>query len=681
MRATQTEALYYPVQNLQLDDIDSVLCIAPHPDDEILGCGGLLSRLVARKCRIHVLILSGGENARGVESHALAACRVQESMRAARLLGLPEPVFLQLTDRGMHYAEPLIKIIENALERLQPRYLLLPSLSEPHPDHQAVALAGVAASQRSHFPETVIFYEVGAPLHPNSIVDISGVAHLKWQALDEFSSQEAIQPYKIHSQALAVLRSFGRGRECTHAEAFFQVNAARLRELGSSVALPFWPAIRARQHLANSPQQMPLVSVLIRSMDRFQLNEAIACIAMQTYPRIELVVVNATGRLHSPVQYPQHRLSYQFIEPKELTVHGTQAPFSSTSGTGLNYGRSRAANLGLQSAQGELAIFLDDDDLLDPHHIERLIDVLASNPQAVAAYAGVRVDGEAGNGLRVYDLPWSSHRLNGINFLPIHAVVFRLDRVRQMALFFDESLPVLEDWDFWHSLAQAGEFVHCPGVSAVYRQNHGASRISDPEHENHWLRWHLLLTERYLQKRSLAENSKIMSWHAIELDRQQAHIEKYLNEKNSLQKNVDELSIRTADFEREIGVQHEKNACLEKENNAITQQKNLFISDIEKLRAGEFTLEARMQAKNHESLVKFNNLQEYHEKVVIQRDSLKELHQTKNDAYLEIHSRYAQLLAENSLLQSEVNLVKHSRSWKLTRPMRVLTRWLGKSSS
>ena len=681
MRATQTEALYYPIQNLQLDNIESVLCIAPHPDDEILGCGGLLARLAASKCRIHVLVLSGGENAGGVESHDLVACRVQESMRAARVLGLPEPDFLQLPDRGMYYAEPLIEIIETALERLQPQYILLPSLSEPHPDHQAVALAGLAAAQRSRFPKAVIFYEVGAPLHPNSIVDISGVAHLKWQALDEFTSQEAIQPYKVHSQALAVLRSFGRGPECTHAEAFFKVDAVSLRELGASVALPFWPAIRARQHLANSPQQMPLVSVLIRSMDRFQLNEAIACIAMQTYPRIELVVVNATGRLHSPVQYPQHRLSYQFIEPKELTVQGTQAPFSSNSGTGLNYGRSRAANLALQSARGEIAIFLDDDDLLDPCHIERLVDVLARNPQAIAAYAGVRVDGEAGSGLRVYDLPWSHHRLNGINFLPIHAVVFRLDRVRQMALFFDESLPVLEDWDFWRSLAQAGEFVHCPGVSAVYRQNHGASRISDPEHENHWLHWHLLLTERYLEKRSLAENSKILAWHAIELDRQQGYIERVLSEKHSQQKTLDELSAIAAELKKEIVVQFEKNICLEKENADITHQKNLFSLDVEELRAGNSTLETRLQAKNHESLVKFNNLQEYHEKVVIQRDSLKELHQTKNDAYLEIHSRYAQLLAENFLLQSEVNLVKHSRSWKLTRPMRVLARWLGKSSS
>lgn len=698
MRATQTETVYYPVQNLQLDNIKSVLCVAPHPDDEILGCGGLLARLAASQCRIHVLILSGGENATGIESLDLAECRVQESLRAAQVLGLPEPAFLQLPDRGMHYAEPLIEILENALDRLEPQYLLLPSLSEPHPDHQAVAMAGLAAVQRSRFPQTVLFYEVGAPLHPNSILDITGVARLKWQALDEFTSQEAIQPYKIHSQALAVLRAFGRGSEWTHAEAFFQVDAASLRASGASVALPFWPAIRSRQHLANSPQQLPLVSVLIRSMDRFQLNEAIASVAMQTYPHIELVVVNATGRPHSPVQYPRHRLAWQFIEPAEVSLQATSGQVSSNPGVKANCGRSHAANLALQAARGEMAIFLDDDDLIDPHHIERLVNGLASSPQAMAAYAGVRVDGEAGTGLRIYDLPWSPHRLRGINFLPIHAVVFRLDRVRQMGHSFDESLPVLEDWDFWCRLAGAGEFVHCPGVSAVYRQHHGASRLGDPEHENHWLRWHLLLTERYLQSRSLAENSKTMAWHAIELDKQQAFIErslaekkvrqKFLNEltasheglKNQLQaqqKVVDELMAINGALKNDISAQLQKTVSLEEENSAIKNKQSISSLECDNLKARNLFFEA----ENHELMVKLSNLQDYLEKVVLQRDALTELHQIKNDAYLQAQSGYSQLQVENSLLQAEIVLIQCSRSWKLTRPMRALNRWFGKSSS
>ncbi|MDB5845796.1 MAG: hypothetical protein JWP79_3106 [Polaromonas sp.] len=667
MRATQTEAVYYPVQNLQLDDIKSVLCVAPHPDDEILGCGGLLSRLAASQCRIHVLILSGGENATGVESRDLAESRVQESLRAARVLGLPEPVFLQLPDRGMQYAEPLIGVLENALEQHQPQYLLLPSLSEPHPDHQAVALAGLAAAQRSRFPQTVLFYEVGAPLHPNSMLDITDVASLKWQALDEFTSQEAIQPYKVHSQAMAVLRAFGRGSQWTHAEAFFQVDAASLRASGASVAMPFWPAIRSRQHLANSPQQLPLVSVLIRSMDRFQLSEAIACVAMQTYPHIELVVVNATGRTHSPVQYPRHRMAWQFIEPAEVGLQTSSGQLPSNPGVNPRCGRSHAANLALQAARGAMAIFLDDDDLIDPGHIERLVDALARSPRAMAAYAGVRVDGEAGLGLRIYDLPWSPHRLRGINFLPIHAVVFRLDRASQLALRFDESLPVLEDWDFWRRLAEAGEFVHCPGVSAVYRQHHGDSMLGDPAHENHWMRWHLLLTERYLQSRPVAENAKTMAWHAVELDRQQAFIERALAEKNAQQQTVAELTAAMNGLKDDI-------ARLKEEHIAIVHH------HCDELKERNSTLEA-LEEKNHELMANLGNLLARHEKAAAQHDALSESHQKINDAFLQAQSACSRLLDENALLQAEIVLVQRSRSWKFTHPLRAFNRWLGKSSS
>lgn len=683
MRATQTEAAYYPAEPLQPGRIQSVLCIAPHPDDEILGCGGLLAQLAASLCRVEVLILSGGENATGTQSPELAERRRQESLRAARVLGLPEPAFLQLPDRGMQYAEPLIETIKSALERSAPQYLLLPSLSEPHPDHQAVALAGLAAAQRSRFPQTVLFYEVGAPLHPNSILDISKTADLKWQALDEFTSQEAIQPYKVHSQALGVLRAFGRGAGCTHAEAFFQVDAASLRASGASVALPFWPAVRVRQHLVNSPQQLPLVSVLIRSMDRSQLSEAIACVAMQTYPHIELVVVNASGRPHSPVQYPRHRLAFQLVEPGEPGPPGAAAGQPGDCVSLPASGRPQAANLALRAARGELALFLDDDDLLEPNHIERLVDALAANPQAMAAYAGVRVDGQAGPGLRIYDLPWSPHRLKGINFLPIHAVVFRLDCVRQSAQSFDESLPVLEDWDFWRKLAQAGEFVHCPGVSAVYRQNHGASKIGDSEHENHWLRWHLLLTERYLQGNSPAENAKTMAWHAIELDKQQAHTERLLAEKDTQRQRVEELTAAVGNLTNDIDGKQRANDGLAQQNTAIGQQHSLLALECEGLKAIQATLEAH----NHALMEQLDGLQndliylrDALENAGQQRDALNALHQARSDACLQAEALCSRLQAEKAYLQSEMLLVKNSRSWKLTRPMRVLNRWLGKSA-
>ncbi len=101
MQDRQTEPRYYPRQMRSLKGTSSVLCVPPHPDDEVLGCGGLLALLQAQQAKVQVLVLTKGElglahlqdklqsGAHEDESQALAHVRVQESMSAARALGLP----------------------------------------------------------------------------------------------------------------------------------------------------------------------------------------------------------------------------------------------------------------------------------------------------------------------------------------------------------------------------------------------------------------------------------------------------------------------------------------------------------------------------------------------------------------------------------------------------------------
>lgn len=528
MRDRQTEAHYYPTEFLSLTEIGDVLCVAPHPDDEVLGAGGLLALLAAARRRVEVLVLSRGEEGAGGEHpDDLGVARQDESRRAATALGVSEPRFLDWPDRGIRYGEPLIADIASAVRASEARFLLLPALSEPHPDHQATALAGLAAAQRSDCVQTVLFYEVGAPTHPNVLVDITSVAERKWQAVREFVSQQAIHPYETQARAMATLRAFGRGSACTAAEAYFRVEVSALRAQGPAAALPWWPSVRAGSQLANTPDRLPLVSVLIRSMDRKELAEAVASVAAQTYSNLELVVVNASGRPHAPVPLAPRRLTLRLVQPGLDSGGAAQA-----------CERARAANLALEAAHGDLALFLDDDDLLHPEHIERLVGALERDSSAVAAYAGVRVEGPELEFVRDYDLEWSSYRLQGLNFLPIHAVLFRMGRVKAAGLAFDESLPVLEDWEFWRKLAESGPFVHCPGVSAVYRQWHSKSRIGDAEHRNFWRHWHLVLLEKSIARLTPAEAAKLVAWHAVELDRLQVVGDALVADKERLEREL-----------------------------------------------------------------------------------------------------------------------------------------------
>lgn len=522
MQDQQTELNYHPRNLLSWQGVERVLCVAPHPDDEVFGCGGLLAALVDHGCRVQTVILTcGGAGGGGAnpssspDDQALIAQRREESSQAAKALGTPPPEFLSFDDRSLRYGPALKAALAAAIQQHTPQLLLLPSLSEPHPDHQAAALAGLAAAREAGPGlRTVLFYESGAPLHANVHFPIDAMAERKWRAVKCFTSQLGVEDYEGHSRAMAALRAFGLRPACREAESFFQVDMAAVREKGALAALPQWPWVRERLELANDPAQLPLVSVLVRSMNRGCLPEALASVALQTHANLELVLINASGQPHAPLDYLPPALPWRLIEPPHSP--------SDLPGPARSCGRAHAANLALQAAQGELALFLDDDDLLEPQHLERLIAALADRPQAVGAYSGVRVETHDGTHLRDYDLPWSRERLQGVNFLPIHAVLFRMQAVRERGLRFDEELPVLEDWDFWLQLTEGADLVHCPGVSAVYRQGLGQSALGDPEHPNHWRVWHRRLLERRTSGCPPEALSATLAWHALELDRVQA---------------------------------------------------------------------------------------------------------------------------------------------------------------
>ncbi|HEY5624375.1 MAG TPA: PIG-L family deacetylase, partial [Gammaproteobacteria bacterium] len=64
--------------------------IAPHPDDEVLGCGGTMARHLAAGDHVHVVVVTDGRRSRvaGLKPEAVAEVRRQEATNAASLLGV-----------------------------------------------------------------------------------------------------------------------------------------------------------------------------------------------------------------------------------------------------------------------------------------------------------------------------------------------------------------------------------------------------------------------------------------------------------------------------------------------------------------------------------------------------------------------------------------------------------------
>ncbi|GKS69081.1 hypothetical protein W03_10850 [Nitrosomonas sp. PY1] len=202
----------------------------------------------------------------------------------------------------------------------------------------------------------------------------------------------------------------------------------------------------------------PLVSVIIRSMDRSTLVDALNSVASQTYPNIEIIIINAKGA--------NHREMGEWYGCFPIRMIGSDEQLN----------RSRAANVGLNQAAGKYLIFLDDDDWFYSEHIAGLVNTLQSQNNARCAYAGVRVEHYRGGVLETTDLlnqPFHWQRLWGRNYLPIHATLFERSLLDD-GCRFDETLEVYEDWDFWVQMTQYTDFIHVDQITACYR-NYGHS--------------------------------------------------------------------------------------------------------------------------------------------------------------------------------------------------------------
>lgn len=372
----------------------------------------------------------------------------------------------------------------------------------------------------------------------------------------------------------------------------------------------------------------PAVSVLIRSMDRDHLISALVSANAQDYAPLHIVVVNASGQPHRPL--PNLKVSCELIDP------------------GVQLARPDAANMCLQAVQTPLALFLDDDDLIDPHHIRRLVEALNDYPAAPAAYGGVRLESSGGELLTSMDSPWVPGELLVHNTLPIHAVLFRMDAVQAGSCQFDKRFSHLEDWDFWLQLSQQGDFIHVPGNSATYCMALGNSGLS--------------------QQRDIAtyQDARSAVWG------------KWLPKVNSdhLAKGLASLIDRLEQLEWDTEQLHASEAKLHQQNHERLGQLQELREHYEKLQELHSSLH-----KEHSAIwERFNALQREHKRYIepepIASDAGKK-HQTPQQEHSSLQQEYAALkqahvntLNRLNTLQNEVNALLNSRSMRMTAPLR-----------
>ncbi len=130
----------------------SAVILAPHPDDETLGSGGVIVRKLAAGSAVTVVMVTDGRHShasRVIGPDALAALRRDELCEATRRLGLPDSSlrWADIEDgKVAHSEDRLSAVIQDVLAELRPDELYATSAAEPHPDHAAVGRAARRAA-------------------------------------------------------------------------------------------------------------------------------------------------------------------------------------------------------------------------------------------------------------------------------------------------------------------------------------------------------------------------------------------------------------------------------------------------------------------------------------------------------------------------------------------------------
>ena len=225
----------------------NVLVVAAHPDDEVLGCGGLIARQASEEQQFYIAILGEGITSRYAErDHAEVAqvATLQDSCRrASDLLGANDLSFYGLPDNRFDTIPLLdvVKIVEDLIERLQPEVVYTHHGGDLNIDHALTHRAVMTATRP--VPDCLVrevyafeiasstewaFQRYDPSFRPNVFVDISQTLETKVRAMEMYDTEIRPFPHPRSPEALrAIAQRWGSVAGLEAAEAFELIRSIR----------------------------------------------------------------------------------------------------------------------------------------------------------------------------------------------------------------------------------------------------------------------------------------------------------------------------------------------------------------------------------------------------------------------------------------------------------------------
>ena len=191
----------------------SIIIVAAHPDDEVLGCGGTIAKLADEGAIIHVAFLADGVFSREgeqVKQQEELRIRRTAAQKACDILGVKSVSFSDFSDNRMDTVALLdiTKVVEELIAAHRPDTLFTHHAGDVNIDHRLTHEAVVTACrpQRGHPVKTLLCFEVPSSTEwqlpgsalvfaPNWFVDISDTLDLKFAALEAYADELRAWPH------------------------------------------------------------------------------------------------------------------------------------------------------------------------------------------------------------------------------------------------------------------------------------------------------------------------------------------------------------------------------------------------------------------------------------------------------------------------------------------------------
>lgn len=214
---------------------NKILVIAAHPDDEVLGAGGIIAKHVDEGDEVYCLILGQGMMSRnGVTEENITKLR-QDAQTASEILGFKEINFSSFPDNSFD-SVPLLEIVkevENYLEKIKPQVIYTHYENDLNVDHRLTFQAVLTACRpcNEFCPKEIYSFEILSStewqskvhntFHPNFYVNIKDTVVRKKEALKRYKSEIREYPHSRSSEGVEILARY-RGLEAgfEFAEAF-----------------------------------------------------------------------------------------------------------------------------------------------------------------------------------------------------------------------------------------------------------------------------------------------------------------------------------------------------------------------------------------------------------------------------------------------------------------------------